>query len=182
MQVVDQRGLILTDYDGPRLAQRTTELEHELSLTVEDVASLDVALSIAAARLASDLQQGRVDPGRLGHELDVRRAAFDAAAAVAALATAPDVAAALDALEPPFRHYALLKSVLARYRLLTRHPELTRLSALPHSSVRPGEIYAGASALRQLLAAFGDFAETPAGQEVAGPALDPMLVAALARF
>ena len=182
LQVVDQRGLLLPDYEGPRLAQLTADLDHEQSVTAEPVASLDVALSVAAARLAADLHEGRVDLVRVGHELDIRRPAFDAAAAVAALAIAPDAAVALDALEPPLRHYALLKAALARYRILALQPELTQLPALPGSGVHPGEIYAGASALRQLLAEFGDFPETLAGQEVARPVLDPMLVAALARF
>jgi murein L,D-transpeptidase YcbB/YkuD len=146
------------------------------------VASLDVALSVAAAQLVSDLQQGRVDPNRLGHDLDVRRPAFDAEAAVAALTIAPDVTAVLDAFEPPFRHYALLKSALARYRMLAWQPELTQLPALPHSSVRPGEHYAGAPALRRLLAAFGDLPDTSVGLDVASPVLDPFLIAALARF
>ena len=182
LQAVDQRGLLPTDYDGPRLAQLTMDLDQERFATASDVASLDVALSVAAAQLASDLQQGRVDPNRLGHDLDVSRPAFDAAAAVAALASAPDVAAALDALEPPFRHYALLKKALARYRVLARRPELTQLPALPGSSVRPDEIYAGAPVLRQLLAAFGDLPATPGGRNVAGPLMDPMLVDALVRF
>ena len=167
LQFVDQRGLLLADYDGPRLEQLTTELDRERPVSARNIASLEVALSIAAARLASDLQQGRVDPGQLGRNLDVSRPAFDAAEAVAALATAPDVAAALDALEPPFRHYALLKTALARYRMLARQPELAKLPALPHLSVHPGENYAGAPALRRLLAAFADLPAMPVGQDVA---------------
>ncbi len=182
LQHVDERGLLLADYDGPRLAQLATDLDHQQSAKTIAVASLDVALSIAAARLASDLQQGRVDPGRLGHDLDVRRPVFDAAAVVAALATAPDLASALDALEPPFRHYALLKIALARYRMLAQRPEWTQLPPLPRPSVHPGETYAGASALRRLLAAFADLPETSAGQDAASQMLDPMLVAGLARF
>ena len=182
LQAVDQRGLLLADYDGPELAQLTRDIDYKQSATAGDVASLDVALSITAARLAADLHEGRVDPGLVGHELEVHRPAFDAAAAVAALATAQDVEAALDALEPPLRHYALLKAALGRYRMLAQQPELTQLPELPRSGVRPGEIYAGAGALRQLLAAFGDFPATLPGQDVAAPVLDPMLVAALAKF
>jgi L,D-transpeptidase YcbB len=182
LQDVERRGLLPADYDGPRLAQLTTVPGNEPSAVAGAVARLDVALSVAAARLASDLQRGRVDPDRLGHDLDVRRPAFDAAAAVAALATAPDAAASLDAMEPPFRHYALLKTALVRYRMLARQPELTRLPALPNASVYPGDIYPGAPALRRLLAAFGDLPEMSDGQDVAGPVMDPALVAALVRF
>ena len=52
---------------------------------------------------------------------------LDVAAAVAALAKAPDVAAAVAAVEPHFYHYALLKSALLRYRALAAQPELTQL-------------------------------------------------------
>ena len=182
LQVVDQRGLLLADYDGPQLAHLTRDFDQERSATARDMASLDVALSIVAARLASDLHQGRVEPGRVGHELDVQRTAFDAAAAVAALATSRDVEAALDALEPPLRHYALLKTALGRYRILARQPQLTQLPALPRLGVHPGEIYEGAAALRRLLTALGDFPATVPGQDVAASVLDPMLVAALANF
>ena len=182
LQVVNERGLLMADYDGPLLAQLTADIDHAQSATAAETARLDVTLSVAAARLATDLHEGRVDPGRIGHELDIRRPVFDAAAAVAALATAPDVAAALDALEPPLRHYALLKAVLARYRVLALKPELTQLPALPVSGVHPGETYAGAAALRELLGALGDFPAPLSGQAEAAQVLDPMLVAALARF
>jgi murein L,D-transpeptidase YcbB/YkuD len=98
LQLVDERGLLLADYGGSRLAQLTAGLDRERPMSARNRASLDVALSIDTARFASDLQQRRVDPGHLGRHLDIGRPAFDAAAAVAALATAPDVAAALDAM------------------------------------------------------------------------------------
>jgi len=104
LQDVERRGLLVTDYDGPKLAELTAGLDFRPNATAAAIARLDVALSVNVARLASDLHQGRVDPEEVGYDLDVRRPAFDAVQVVTTLATAPDVIAALDALEPQFRH------------------------------------------------------------------------------
>ena len=57
-----------------------------------------------------------IDPATVGHNLTVDRVDLDLPAALERLAGAADVPAALDALEPQFRHYALLKKQLSRYR------------------------------------------------------------------
>src|SRR5580704_12576185 len=45
------------------------------------------------------------------------------------------VAVAVDALEPQFRHFALLKTQLAHYRALANEDGLTDLPALPAKSL-----------------------------------------------
>jgi murein L,D-transpeptidase YcbB/YkuD len=182
LQDVERRGLLVTDYDGPKLAELTAGLDFRPNATAAAIARLDVALSVNVARLASDLHQGRVDPEEVGYDLDVRRPAFDAVQVVTTLATAPDVIAALDALEPQFRHYSLLKIALAHHGLLAMQPRLTQLPPLPRSSVRAGEPYVGAPALRRLLTAIGDLPESPVSGEQEKLELDPELVAALVRF
>jgi murein L,D-transpeptidase YcbB/YkuD len=182
LQQVEARGLLLADYDGPRFAALATEHDERRLAADDAVARLDVALSATAARLASDLHVGRIAPAEVGYDLDVRGPTLDVAAAVARLATAPDASAALDQLEPPFRHYALLKSALDRYRALARAAGLTQLPPLPRRSVRPGESYSGAPALRRLLVAYGDMIEPSAASSAAVPEFDPELVAAVVRF
>lgn len=80
-------------------------------------------------------------------------------------------------------HYQLLEQAEARYLALAQRPALTALPPLPARSVRPGEQYAGAAALRELLTALGDL-PTPtttriATGAVAGPATDELLDEAL---
>jgi murein L,D-transpeptidase YcbB/YkuD len=183
-QLVDaeSRGLRTEDYDGERLARLAAGVAAGREASVEALARLDVALSVTAARLVSDLHLGRVDPHKVGYDLDVPQPAFDAVAAMSTLAAANDVSTALDALEPQLRHYQLLKTALARYRELAKQPQLTQLPPLPRSRVHPGESYIGAPALRRLLFALGDLPEQRAAPASDDLVLDPEFVAALAQF
>jgi L,D-transpeptidase YcbB len=118
-------------------------------------ASFDRQLSMAALRFLSDLHYGRVDPATAGFHLEAAHHELDLAASLAGLAHTDDVTRALAAAEPPFRHYQLLKETLARYLLLAQQTELTQLPSVP-AGLKPGAPYAGAGALRRLLAALGD--------------------------
>lgn len=174
----DQRGLVESDYDAAGLQLHAKQAMAAGGAAVERV---DAELSTAAARIASDLHQGRIKPSEVGYDLDLKRAPFDAAAAVRALAGSSNVAKTLDSMEPHLRHYALLKRALAQYRALdATQRDLVRLPALPRSKVALGESYDGAPALRRLLDAVGDMpGEAPAGSD---RVLDSGLVAALKRF
>jgi L,D-transpeptidase YcbB len=181
IESVDRRGLRLADYDSAEL-ERLAALVRR-SPTPDLIAQADTAYSAAAARLASDLQRGRISPTSVGYELDIPPSAFDGRAAAAALASSRDVSASLDALEPQLRHYAFLKRSLASYRQLALHPELTRLPPIPRRSIKPGEPYSGMRELRRLLAATGDFSSgARAGANGAPPTLDPATTKALTHF
>ncbi len=176
---VERRGLIASDYEGARLAGliRAASTQDAMSL-----ARLDVALSVTAARLASDLHRGRVSPAAVGYDLDIANTSFDAASAVIALASSRNTAATLDGFEPQLRHYTLLKTELSRYIELARKHDATRLPPLPRKSVHPGEAYAGAAALRRLLFTLGDLPGTAASALSSDTVLDAELVTALQRF
>jgi murein L,D-transpeptidase YcbB/YkuD len=182
LQEAERRGLLVADYDGSQLDELAPGLDFKPELATEILARLDVALSVNAARIASDLHHGRIDPGQVGYVLDIERSDLDFAATVAALAAAADVDTALDDLEPRFRHYKLLKTALARHRSLARRPQLNQLPPLPRRGVRAGETYAGAPALRRLLAILGDLPQSSMGADPESRNLDPGLVAALVRF
>lgn len=141
---------------------------------------LDLALTGAALSFVRDLHYGRIDPGAAGFDLPPRAADMDAAAVVAQLASASDPGVAIAAIEPGYLHYRLLRQSLTRYRELAAGPALAPLPPLPRRSVRPGEAYAGASALRRWLAANGDLSAAQAARTDA--VLDEELVAALKSF
>jgi murein L,D-transpeptidase YcbB/YkuD len=178
---LERRGLLAADYDVEGFEQRIQSLyrshgTHDAAL----LAQLDLWLSATAARLATDLHQGRVDPASVGHDLDIGKARLDVAVALTALADTTDTAASLDSFEPRLTHYSLLKAALARYRETAKQPALTELPA-PRSVLRTGDEYAGAPQLRRLLAALGDLTIPPedaAHDEV----LDAESMAALQRF
>ena len=150
------RGLDPDDYPGDRLASSSAELTGAPHAGPEQWAEFDAGLTLAGMRFMSDLHFGRIDAATVGHNLSVDRVELDVPAALERLAGAVDVAAALDALEPQFRHYALLKKQLARYRALAGEPGLTNLPPLQAKSVKPGNAYAGAPQLQRLLTALGD--------------------------
>ncbi|HEY6926756.1 MAG TPA: L,D-transpeptidase family protein, partial [Steroidobacteraceae bacterium] len=130
-----------------------------------DIARMDVALSLAAARFIRDLHSGRVTPRAVGYDLQVVKPAFDPGRTLAELATSASLPTALTALEPQLLHYRLLKEALARYRRLSSQPQLNRLPDLGKSRVRPGEVYAGAPALRRLLVSLGDMPQPAPADE-----------------
>jgi L,D-transpeptidase YcbB len=180
---LERRGLIAADYGGERLAQMIRGASRAGgNIDRELLAGIDVALSVSAARLASDLHRGRVDPTSIGYDLDVVKDAIDIPLAVTALATTTDVGRTLDSFEPRLAQYARLKSALARYLELPRDPELTRLPTLPKTSLVAGDEYTGAPTLRRLLVAVGDLPETAGSTESRGAVFDAALVAALRRF
>ncbi len=172
------RGLRPEDYNASALARDAAALA-PAPVAGAAATALDRALSQSAAHLVSDLQRGRVRPEDVGYALGFSRAPLDVLAALRALSTSSTMAATLDGYEPSYRHYALLKQALAQYRALAALPALPPLPALKVRSVKPGEAYAGAGALRALLERLGDL--PPAGAPPLA-VLDKDLVAGLARF
>ncbi|MEA3149460.1 MAG: L,D-transpeptidase YcbB, partial [Gammaproteobacteria bacterium] len=186
-----ERGLDPEDYPGNRLAYLLIDLIDAPHPGIEEWALFDASLSLAGIRFLSDLHYGRVDPAAVGHNLTVERIRLDIPTTLAHLATAVDVPMAIDALEPQFSHYALLKQQLSRYRALAGQDGLNALPPLPAKSLKPGDAYAGAPQLQRLLIALGDGeAGSPeAGVPQAGAphaaspqALMPTLVEALKHF
>lgn len=173
-------GLRPEDYRAEPLAHELDALLATPSPTAAQWMAFDAGLSEAALRLLHDLHFGRIEPRAAGFDMPRRTESFDGAMYLEELASHADASAVLAEVEPGYLHYRLLRQSLARYRELARTPGLTALPALARRSVLPGEAYAGAPALRKLLAALGDL---PLGQAArTDPLLDADLVAALKRF
>lgn len=179
LQSVASYGLRPEDYDAAELAAGTTALESRPA-GAADWRRYDLALSSAALALVRDLHYGRIDPHAAGFDMPLRAEGFDAAALVERLAAGADPAAVLASIEPGYLHYRLLRQSLARYRNLADAPALPALPPLPHRSVKPGEPYEGAAALRRRLAAMGDLPTEQAS--LPDELLDDGLVTALKRF
>jgi murein L,D-transpeptidase YcbB/YkuD len=183
LQRADEQGLRPSDYVTPALelgagASRT-------GATAEQrMAHLDVSLSATALRFLADLHYGRVDPRAAGFELPPDPVAIDLGAVLDELAAGGDLDSRLASLEPQFLHYRLLKQMLARYRRLASQPPVS-LGLLPadlRHPIEPGDPFAGAPALRQLLRALGDLGPVRDIASETAPFLDRELAAALARF
>jgi len=175
------RGLDPEDYPVNRLADLLAGLSAAASSDPAQWAEFDAELGRAGLRFLSDLHYGRIDPATVGNNLTVDRVNLDLPATLELMAIAVDVPAALDALEPQFRHYALLKKQLSRYRVLASEVGINPLPPLLAKSVKPGGAYAGTAQLDHLLCELGDAAP---GSAVQSPpqSLTPALVAALKHF
>lgn len=181
-------GLEPRDYDGDSLAAlaRRAGAERPESKRWADLwARFDVRLTVQALHLLCDLHYGRINPSAAGFALERPRRALDLDAVVRSLARSDDVREALASVEPAYYPYRLLEEALARYRQLAAQDDsLTDLPPLPRRSVKAGQRYCGAPALRRRLRVVGDL---PAGTYT-HPAtedseeLDPALVNALERF
>jgi L,D-transpeptidase YcbB len=155
------RGLDPEDYPGNRLAYLLVDLIASAHPGMEQWALFDVSLSLAGLRFLSDLHYGRIEPASVGHNLTVERIRLDIPTTLAHLATAVNVSVAIDALEPQFTHYALLKRELAHYRELAAQEGLNDLPPLPAGSLKTGDAYAGTARLERLLTALGDMVGAP---------------------
>jgi murein L,D-transpeptidase YcbB/YkuD len=184
LQAAADEGLDPADYAAADIAAERQHLTGAPQADAADWARFDVMLTSAALRLVSHLHYGRIDPRAAGFELHEPRHDLDVALAVKGVAAAPDVNGALAAVEPQFYHYGLLKNALARYRALLADASLTDLPAPQRRTLRPGDPYAGAGALRRLLAALGDLPpQAVPDAPGAGPAtFDAALAAGLQRF
>src|SRR3984893_15059452 len=181
LRLAGERGLDPEDYPGNRLAYLLIDLIDAPHSGIEQWALFDAGLSLAGLRFLSDVHLGRIDPSSMGHDLSVGRVKLDIPTTLAHLSSAVDVAVAVDALEPQFSHYALLKKQLAHYRSLANEDGLTDLPGLPAKSLKPGDEYSGAAKFQHLLVALGDAVPPPANAP-APQSLSPELVDALKHF
>jgi murein L,D-transpeptidase YcbB/YkuD len=173
LQRADTYGLQREDYAGDAIAVLAEKPSGSAVADAGRWGRFDVQLSAAALRFMSDLHYGRVKPTSVGFNLQTMHQRIDLGASLTALADATDVAKAINEIEPPFHHYALLKGALTKYLDLAQHPELKNLPAIS-GSIKPGNAYAGAPALRRLLVALGDLPAgggTPADETTLSPEL-----------
>ena len=177
LQAADEYGLRPEDYDGAQLAERA--VDNSVSDDAPNLARVDLAVTVDATRFLRHLHFGRVDPATAGFNWHAQRAPFDLAGIVQRLATTNDPESIVAEAEPHFLHYHLLKRALQTYRRLALEPELTELPPFAGRSIKPGETYIGASALRRLLTALGDLPGIAATDETT---LDQALVAGIMNF
>jgi murein L,D-transpeptidase YcbB/YkuD len=163
-------GLRPQDYASDRLRE-----------PVDDWPEFDRSLSAAVTRLLMDLHFGRVAPRAAGFDLPRPRADLNAEVLLMHLAKASDVRNVIASVEPRFYQYRLLKQALARYRVLASDTALTPLPPFPGRSLKAGDRYSGAPALRQLLAKLGDM-NIPVDSVASSELLDADLIEALQRF
>lgn len=142
-------GLDPSDYRASALralARRAERAEGELRERM--LQDLELLLSDAFVRYASDRASGRVEPGRLDPEVHVRPRALDVTRLARAL-EAHDVHRVLSDLDPPRAGFRTLRRALRRVLEIADAGGWGEIPACP--LVRPGGRHACVGALRQRL-------------------------------
>jgi L,D-transpeptidase YcbB len=141
-------------------------------------ASVDAEFTAAALRYLHDVRWGRVEPRRVGFEVDV--AARDGGAdesALLVIARGDDVARAVASLEPPFAGYRRTIAALHEYRALAREDPAEPLP-VPRRTIQRGDRYPGLRRLVDLLRRVGDLTTGEVDEALYGTGV----AAAVARF
>ncbi|MBT5415342.1 MAG: L,D-transpeptidase family protein [Rhodospirillaceae bacterium] len=117
-----QTAEVIADMDRNGLDPRNYGLDGIRSLmaasTPEDLAALEIRLSLAVIRLASDLSAGRLEPSKVDPEHYLTPTGVVPADVIRRAAQAPDVALFLASFEPQQDEYRRLRDTLAHYRAL----------------------------------------------------------------
>jgi len=168
LEAAADEGLAPADYETGRLhalAGKARAVDRLVrAADPEAVAACDVALSGAMLRYLADLHGGRVDPRSMGFTLDLPRDRHDFAAVLREAADRRQVIDAVRAWAPRSVQYRALAYVLAHYRERA-HAERPYPVDLDAPSVRPGQPFVGATALRQRLVFLGDLDASDANGE-----------------
>jgi murein L,D-transpeptidase YcbB/YkuD len=173
----DQEGLSAEDYDGSRWADRLAKLKPTASQPSEaDALQFDVALTVCVMRYISDLHIGKVNPKHFDFGFDIRSKKYDLPQFVKAdVVDAPNVAAALAQVEPPYPGYQRTIQALHTYLAYAKEYNGPQLPAI-QKTIAPGDSYAGVPQLIALLRVVGDLpadASAPADSAVyQGPLVD----------
>lgn len=133
-------------------------------------AHLDVALSVAFARLLHDVHAGRTPPREAGIKLDVSLRDAEANLLVKRAFNNESPEKVFAAARPRFALYDSLKSALEQYRELATNRTRADLPGLD-KSLKPGEHWRGIPALADWLSYLGDYAGHEPRNNVYAPAL-----------
>lgn len=164
-------GLDPEDYDSSRWAARAAGIH-----TDQDHAAFDMAMTVSAMRYLNDEHNGRVDPKRFNFGIDINQKRYDLASFLTEkIIASKNVGAVLVTVPPQSNEY---KRTLAAYRHWIELAGQDAGGGLPPVThqLKPGDAYAGAARMRELLILDGDLkddTETEAAPKRYEPAWAP---------
>jgi len=143
-----QHGLDPAFYETKDIASRIN------SKNPEELAELDILMSLAFSSFAIDLSKGRLDPAKVNRANDIKTFSPGAVTLIDGAENAPNLGPYLDKLVSKSPRYARLKKALADYREMAAHgPWPTIAKGKP---LKPKMDDARVPALKKLLLSVGD--------------------------
>jgi murein L,D-transpeptidase YcbB/YkuD len=175
-----RKGLDPREYDASRWQSRITALK-ESGVSPDTVANFDAALTVNAMRYISDLHIGRVDPAHFKFGVDIGQNKYDLPHFVATkIINAPDVAAVLAAVEPPYDGYRRTEAALQQYEQLNARGDGAKVAEV-QKTMGAGDAYVGSAELAARLRLLGDLPQS-AVANVDAHKYDASLVDAVKHF
>jgi len=175
-----RKGLDPREYDASRWQSRITALK-ESGVSPDTVANFDAALTVNAMRYISDLHIGRVDPAHFKFGVDIGQNKYDLPHFVATkIINAPDVAAVLAAVEPPYDGYRRTEAALQQYQDLMARGDGAKVAEV-QKTIAAGDAYVGSAELAARLQLLGDLPQS-AVAKVDAHKYDASLVDAVKHF
>ena len=178
LQRAEEKGLEPEDYDASRWKDRLARFASANSVSSEELARFDLALTVSALRYVSHVHHGRLNPADF--QSGVKRASFDAAGFLKReVVAAADVPAALAQAEPASPGYRRALKALQDYLMIARGGEG---DPIPHTKedLYPDNKYSGVMLLAAKLRRTGDL---PADAKIARPEMyEEPLVSAMKHF
>jgi murein L,D-transpeptidase YcbB/YkuD len=147
-------GLTPADYDAAQLSERLHAIAGERSLSPQEVAQIDVALTTALFRYLTHLHSGRVRPRDVQATLHLASKELDLAKLVRDAINAGALRDLAKSLAPQYPMYERLRATLDHYRVLAEDDSLRALPIV--RKLEPGAPYLGLTALRHWLEVLGD--------------------------
>jgi L,D-transpeptidase YcbB len=156
-----RKGLNPEEYDASRWQSRITALKAS-EVSADTVANFDAALTVNAMRYISDLHIGRVDPAHFKFGINIDQNKYDLPHFLTTeIVNAPDVAAVLASVEPPYDGYRRTEAALQQYEQLMARGDGPKVPEI-RKTVGVGEAYAGSAELAERLRLLGDLPQDTA--------------------
>jgi murein L,D-transpeptidase YcbB/YkuD len=157
------------DYDNGRWAARGAAIH-----TAQDRAAFEMAMTVSAMRYLSDEHNGRVDPKRFNFGIDINQKRYDLAKFLTEkIIASNNVGAVLVTVPPQSNEY---KRTLTAYRHWMELAKQDPGGGLPPvaGQLKPGDAYAGAPRMRELLLLEGDLKDDAVEPDADGGAAAPV--------
>jgi murein L,D-transpeptidase YcbB/YkuD len=147
------KGLNPSDYDAESLGTQSKSLKRASAVAQ---ASFDASLTMATMRYISDLRTGRINPKHLKFGIDVQSKEYNLPEFITQqVASAGNVKAVFDQIEPPYAGYRRIEIALKQYLDLAAKGDGAKVPG-GTKTVAPGDAYTGAVPLAERLQLLGD--------------------------